>query len=117
MEFGSAATISDTEYNDEQRLRDEAAKITLINGSTVPGIGERTAAYLQQFGIQVVSMGTGGTGAYNALEIRTGAPYTGRFLQNLMSIPTGAVTMNYDPTSDVDLVLTITDAWANSNPM
>ena len=94
-----------------------ASTVGFINGSTVPGIAERTAEYLQQFGLQIVSIGAGGTGAYNALEIKTGAPYTGKFLQQLMSIPTGAVTMNYDPSSDVDLVLTITDAWAYSNPM
>lgn len=116
-EFGAGATITEAEYTQEQRLIDEAARVTIINGSTVPGIAERTAEYLQQFGLQIVSIGQGGQGTYNALEIRTGAPYTGKFLQQLMSIPTGAVTMNYDPSSDVDLILTITDAWAYSNPM
>ena len=116
-EFGAGATITDAEYSQEQRLVDEGATITLMNGSTVPGAAERTAAYLQQFGIKIASIGTGSTGAYNSLEIRKGTPYTAKFLTELMSIPTGAITMNYDPNSDVDLVLTITDAWANAGIM
>ena len=117
VEFGSGATITEAEYTQEERLRDESASITLINGSTVPGIAERTAEYLQQFGIRVVSIAGGSTGYYNSLEIRNGTPYTAAFLQNMMNIPTSAVTLNYNPGTDVDLVLTITDAWANSNPM
>ena len=116
-EFGSGATITEAEYTREQRLIDEAATISIINGSTVPGIAEKTAEYLQQFGIKVASIGAGSTGAYNALEIRKGTPYTAKFLTELMSIPTGAVTMNYDPGSDVDLILTITDSWANAGIM
>ena len=116
-EFGSGATITEAEYSKEQRLIDEGATISIINGSTVPGIAEKTAEYLQQFGIKVASIGAGSTGAYNALEIRKGTPYTAKFLTELMSIPTGAVTMNYDPGSDVDLILTITDSWANAGIM
>ncbi|MBQ6508166.1 MAG: LCP family protein [Flexilinea sp.] len=116
-EFGAGATITEAEYSQEQRLRDEGAVLTLINASSVPGIAERTAEYLQQFGLKVASIGTAGSGVYNALEIRTGKPYTAKFLSNLMSIPTGNVTLNYDPGSDVDLILTITDAWANAGIM
>ena len=116
-EFGAGATITEAEYTREQRLIDEAATITLINGSTVPGIAEKTAEFLQRYGLKVASIGAGSTGTYNALEIRKGTPYTAKFLQELMSIPTGAVTMNYDPGSDVDLVLTITDSWANAGIM
>ena len=117
VEFGSGSTITEAEYTQEQRLIDEAAKVTLINGSTVPGIAEKTAEYLQRFGLKIVSIGTGGQAVYNSLDIRNGAPYTAKFLSNIMSIPTSAVTMNYDPSSDVDLVLTISDSWANAGIM
>ena len=113
VEFGSAQTISADDYSQEQRLKDEAARVTLINGSTVPGAAERTVEYLQQNGIQVVSIAAGATSYYNALEIKTGKPYTAKFLQNIMAIPTSAVSLNFDPASDVDLILTITDEWAN----
>lgn len=117
-EFGSGSTrVVDGEYTAEQRLIDEAAKVTIINGSTVTGIAERTAEFLQRYGVQIVSIASGTSSYANALEIRKGTPYTAKFLKDLMSIPTSSVTLNYDPGSDVDLVLTITDAWANSNPM
>ena len=115
ISFGAGRLTED--YTAEMRLAEEAATVTIVNGSTVSGIAEKTAEYLQQYGIKVNAIAAGTTGAYNALEIRTGKPYTAQFLVDLMSIPTGAITMNYDPSSDVDLVLTITDAWANSNPM
>ena len=116
-EFGSGATITEAEYSQEQRLIDEGATVTLLNGSTVPGIAEKTAAWLQQYGLKIASIGTAGIGTYNALEIRTGKPYTAKFLTDVMSIPTGNISLNYDPGSDVDLVLTITDAWANAGIM
>ena len=116
-EFGSGATITDAHYTREERLRDEGARVTIINGSTVPGIAERTAEYLQQFGLQVVSIAGGTTGYANALEVLGAKPYAAQFLKDIMSIPTSSITMNYTPGSDVDLVVTITDAWANSNPM
>ena len=113
VEFGAGATISAENYSDEQRLKDEAARVTLINGSTVPGAAERTTEFLQQNGIQVVSIAAGSTGYYNALEIKNGKPYTANYLKNLMGIPTSAVTLNYDPSAGTDLILTITDDWAN----
>ncbi|MBQ6521090.1 MAG: LCP family protein [Anaerolineaceae bacterium] len=116
-ETGAGATNTDAYYTKEDRLRDEAASVTIINGSTVPGIAERTAEYLQQFGIKVASIAQGTTGYANSLEIRNAKPYAAQFLKEVMSIPTSAVTMNFTPGTDVDLVVTITDAWANSNPM
>ncbi len=111
------AGVLTEEYTAEQRLIDEGATVTLVNGSTVAGIAEKTAEYLQSYGIKVSSIAAGNTGPYNSLEVRKGKPYTAQFLVDLMGIPTGAISMNYDPASDVDLVLTITDSWANSNPM
>lgn len=113
--FG-ANQLSD-DYGEADRLRDEAAKVTLLNGCSVPGIFEKTVEYLQQFGIQIVSVGSGSANAYNTMDIKKGCPYTARFFSQLMQIPTGAITMNYDPASEADIVLTITDAWANNNTM
>ena len=113
VEFGAGQTVSAENYSEEQRLKDEAAKITLINGSTIPGAAEKTVEILNQLGMQVVSVASGATGYYNSLEIKTGKPYSAKYLQNIMAIPTSAISLNYDPTSGADLVLTITDDWAN----
>ncbi len=113
VEFGAAETTSGTGYTREQRVAEESAAVTLINGSTVPGAAERTAEYLQQLGMRVVSIASGATSYYNSLEIKNGKPYSAKLLQDTMAIPTSAVTFNYDPSAGVDLVLTITDDWAN----
>ena len=55
--------------------------------------------------------------AYNSLDIRTSTPYTAKFLANLMGIQSNAITLNYDPNSEIDMVLTISDSWANSGVM
>lgn len=113
VEFGAAETTSGSKYTREQRIAEESAAVTLINGSTVPGAAERTTEYLQQLGMRVVSVASGSTAYYNSLEIRNGKPYSANFLKETMAIPVGAITFNYDPASGVDLVLTITDEWAN----
>ena len=100
-----------------QQVGQEAARVTVINGSTVPGILEQTTAYLQQFGVQIVSTGTGAAVSGNTMEIKRGKPYTALYFAELMQIPTASITMNYDEYSYVDIVLTISDAWANNNIM
>ena len=117
VEFGSGATITEAEYTREQRLQDEGARVTIINASSVPGIAEKTASYLQQFGLKINSIAQGTVSYANALEIRNGTPYTAKFLADLMGITSASVTLNYSPGTDTDIVLTITDAWANNNPM
>ena len=64
-----------------------------------------------------MSIASGTTGYANALEVLGAKPYAAQFLKDIMGIPTSSVTMNYTPGTDVDLIVTITDAWANSNPM
>ena len=53
----------------------------------------------------------------NGLEIITGKPFTGKFLRSVLNVPIEFVRMSYDPNSSIDFVVTITDAWANNNPM
>lgn len=104
-------------WEEDKQIAEEAAKVTIMNGSTVSGLLEQTIAYFQSKGITVVNTGTGTVGYTNSLEIKDGKPYTAKFFQDTLAIPTSAVTLNYDPGNDIDLVVTITDAWANSNPM
>lgn len=110
----SPATVSEDQAT---LIAAEGAHITLMNGSTNPEILDRTVSYLQQYGITIDSIGQAANSYTNSLEIVDGKPFTAQFIKDLMSIPTEAVTMNYQPGGSVDLVVTITDAWANSNPM
>jgi hypothetical protein len=110
----SPATVSEDRAT---LIAAEGAHITLMNGSTNPEILDRTVAYLQQYGITIDSIGQAANSYTNSLEVKRGKPFTAQFIKDIMSIPTEAVSMNYEPGGTVDLVVTITDAWANSNPM
>ena len=110
----SPATVAD---NQATLIAAEGAHISLLNGSTSPDIMDKTVAYLQQFGITIDSIGQAANSYTNSLVINKGKPFTAKFLADLMAIPTAAITMDYQPDAASDLVLTITDAWANSNPM
>lgn len=117
--FSTSVAASPVTVSEDQAslIAAEGAKISLLNGSSNAEILDRTIAYLQSFGITIVSTGQGSNAYSNSLEINNGKPFTAKFLKDLMAIPTGAITMNYIPNNNVDLVLTITDAWVTSNPM
>lgn len=112
----SGAQITD-DYTKEDRIRDEAARVTVMNGSSVAGIAEQTISYLQGMGINVVSVGQGSGGNNCSLTIKTGKPYTAQFFVDTMRIPTTSISLDYDPNADADLILNITDDWAYDNPM
>jgi LCP family protein required for cell wall assembly len=117
--FSTSVAASPVTVSEDQAslIAAEGAKISLVNGSSNAEIMDRTIAYLQSFGITIVSTGQGSNAYYNSLEINSGKPFTAQFLKDLMAIPVGAITMNYIPNNNVDLVLTITDAWVTTNPM
>ena len=52
---GSAAPIASPNAN-STLVRDEAAKIAIQNGTTTPGLAEKTANYLKGQGINVVDV-------------------------------------------------------------
>lgn len=110
----SPATIGEDRV---QLIAQEQTHITLLNGSSSPDILDRTVQYLQQYGITIDSIGQGNNSYTNSLEIINGKPFTAKFLADIMAIPSNAITLNYQPGNPVDLVVTITDAWVNSNPM
>ena len=113
----SPATLLEEGQDESALIAKEAARITLLNGASDPELFNRTVAYLQSYGITIVNQGPAQNSYANGLEIITGKPFTGKFLKTVMNIPVEAVRMKYDPYSDIDLVVTITDAWANNNPM
>lgn len=112
----SPAVLLEEDQDESILVAKEAARITLMNG-TSEEVFNRTVSYLQAYGITIVNQGPANNSYANSMTIITGKPFTGKFLQNVMNIPTEAVTLKYDPNSDIDFVITITDAWAQNNPM
>ena len=117
--FSTSVAAAPVTISDDQStlIAAEGARVTLLDGSGTPGLLDQTVAFLQKYGITVVNTGTASNATYGSLEILDGKPNTAKFIKEQMQIPTSAVKMNYDPYNDVDMIITISSAWAASNTM
>ncbi len=99
-------------------MRAEGARISILNGSGTPGMATRTADYLAAQGANVVSTGDAAEFAYETTLIAyTGRPYTLQYLFTLMKINPARVRFEYNPASEVDVVISLGADWANQNSM
>ncbi len=104
---------SDTRAN----MQSEAASIVVSNGTYVEGLAGETQAYLQSQGANVVGTQNSEYTTYTKIIDYTGKPYTDRFLVDLMSITPYSISLQYDPNSQVDVLVILGDDWAGNNPM
>ncbi|MBN2148734.1 MAG: LCP family protein [Anaerolineales bacterium] len=98
-------------------MQAEGARIIVLNGTLVGGLAGSTQAYLQSQGANVVSTGDGEYTTYTRVIDYTGNPYTTGYLVDLMSVTPYSFRMEYNPASDVDVVVIVGDDWAANNPM
>ncbi len=102
----------------QEQVVAEAAKVTVLNGTTTPGLAALTTEYLQNQGVNVTETGNGdqlytNTSVYDY----TGKPYTLKYLVDLMNISENRIFSRYDPTSQVDVIVILGGDWAASNPI
>jgi LCP family protein required for cell wall assembly len=99
-------------------VRQENARVRVLNGSSTAGLAARTADFLKSQGINVTE--TGNADQYTAttqITFYTGKPYTLKFLVDLMKINQFRIRHFFDPNTTADIVVTVGDDWAASNPM
>ena len=65
----------------------------------------------------MIGTGDGEKVTYTRVIDYTGNPYTLRYLVDLMKITPYSIFSEYDPTSQVDVVVLLGDDWAGNNPM
>ena len=96
-------------------LIQEAARVRVLNGSYTAGLAAQTAETLKAQGLNVTETGNA-TVAPPATEITfySGKPYTVRFLVDLLKIDDIRVFYVNDPTSPVDVSVTLGNDWAQS---
>ena len=96
----------------------EGARIRVLNGSTTAGLASRTTDYLKSLGLNVTETGNAALApAATEITFYNGKPYTVNFLVELMKISPYKIFYVNDPTSPVDVTVTLADDWAQSNPM
>jgi len=109
----AASNMSSTEL-----LSTEAARVRVLNGSYTAGLAAKTADYLKTQGINVIETGNAQVAPPSTeITFYTGKPYTVKFLVDLMKINDLRISYVNDPSSPVDVTITLGNDWANSNPM
>jgi LCP family protein required for cell wall assembly len=117
--FASSSMASPVLTAGDERLnmQTEAASIVLANGTYVGGLASDTQTYLHSQGANVVGTQNSDYSTYTQLIDYTGKPYTDRYLVNLMKITRYSISFQYDPNSQVDVLVILGDDWAGNNPM
>jgi LCP family protein required for cell wall assembly len=99
-------------------VKEENARVSILNASSVSGLAARTTEYLQSQGINVAETGNAGQiSTTTEITFFTGKPYTLRFLVELMAINPFRIRHFYDPAKGVDIEIVIGDDWAQSGKL
>jgi hypothetical protein len=89
-----------------ERLAEENARIIVLNGSNIAGLGRRTSDYLVSYGLQVVEVGDASTLYENTLIVDYASKhYTSKQLVSLLKLPLSSVVSGSYPEGDYDVAL------------
>ncbi len=87
------------------------------NGTYVEGLASKTQDYLKSQGANVIGTQNSEYTTFSRIIDYTGKPYTDRYLVDLMKITQYSIEFQYDPNSQVDVLVILGDDWAGNNPM
>jgi LCP family protein required for cell wall assembly len=100
-------------------VKQEGATVSILNGSSVNGLANKTGDYLKGLGINVVSTGNPNQlPGYTMVIDHRGRPYMLKYLKELFHMNAGTQIVNkYDPAAPADIEIILWDDWALKNPM
>ena len=99
-------------------VKQENARIAVLNGSATSGIAARTTDYLKGLGLNVTETGNAEQyNVYTQIIFYTGKPYTVKYLVDLMKISDLRIRYVNDPTKTVDITIILGDDWVNAGVM
>ena len=99
-------------------MQQEAATVSILNGSSQTGLAEKVSTYLQEQGIHVTNVGNAAYTASTTLTYYGAKPYTIRYLKEFAGITQDYhITYAYDPAVDPQIVLVLGDDFAASNKL
>mgnify|MGYP003575104859 CR=1 FL=1 len=100
-------------------MREDAARVRVLNGSVAGGLENVTGNFLIAQGVQVTEAGPA-DGGYNSTVIVLYSPklYTLKYFQSLFGVTDSArIWISPNPASTVDVEIRLGNDWANNNPM
>jgi polyisoprenyl-teichoic acid--peptidoglycan teichoic acid transferase len=113
---GSQAPIASPAAN-STLVRDEAARIAIQNGTTIPGLAGKTSQYFRDQGMNIVQE-INANQNYSAtnLIVYNSKPYTLKYLADLMKVQQTNIWNKFDPSVGADIVVMLGNDWAQ-NPL
>lgn len=114
----AAAPTPGVTVDPAELMKEEKARLTVQNGTSTAGLAGKTAEYLRSLGMNVTQE-TNAEQVYPAttITIVNGKPYTIRYLADLMKVTSNNIVNRFDPNASSDVIVTIGEDWAASNPM
>ena len=99
-------------------LAEEGAAVSIMNGSSTPGLAERTAEYLKGQGINVVEQGNAAYTTYTTITFYGAKPYTLHYLVDFLAVTEPyRITYAYDPNATTHIVVVLGDDFAANNTL
>lgn len=94
-------------------LKEEGARVEISDASRVDGLGEKTAAYLREKGINVTGVSISpGSSTVSYLKSYSGMVYTMQYLADLLQIDAYRIETKYQTDSPMDITLMIGKDWS-----
>jgi hypothetical protein len=102
----------------QELMQAENATVSVLNGTSLPGLAAVTSEYLTSQGVNVILIDNAQESyEYTTLIDYRGKLYTVQYLVELMHIQPDQVYSRYDLNSPVDIAILLGNDWANDNPM
>lgn len=98
-------------------VADEAARVTLLNGSYQNDLAERTAAWMQDQGVNVLGTGYANSTAVSSVTLQGTTPYALKWITEIFGMNNGQIKSDFSPNSETDIILILGDDWAYNNTM
>lgn len=98
-------------------VKEENARISLVNGTGDPALLQKTAAYLASQGVSLVSSSDGEYLQVTRVTQFSGKPYTYRYLLELLKVQDYGMRLKFDPNSPVDVEIYLGEDWVKRNKL
>jgi polyisoprenyl-teichoic acid--peptidoglycan teichoic acid transferase len=114
---GPASPLANT-MDIAELVKQENARVSILNGSSISGIAARSSDYLKSQGINVIEAGNAAQySTTTEITFFNGKPYTVKFLVDLMGINPFRIRYQNDPTKNADIEIVLGDDWAQSGKL
>ncbi len=112
---GALGPVADQDL--QSLVSEEAARVTLLNGSYQGDLAETTAQWLRDQGFNVLGTGFANPTAVSTVTLQGPAPYTLKWISETFGLTNGQIKNDFSPEAETDIILILGDDWASNNPM